>query len=140
MLKHCIIYAAINSGTIYEAPAFERCLFRHTKLVKIDFQTSTFADCRFEGALKDVLFHRQAFKGERFPPNDMVNVDFTAAKLHDVGFRNLVLDRVRFPDDAEHVVIKNFAAAMDQAIAALSREDDAARNERHDAGQQDTHE
>jgi fluoroquinolone resistance protein len=113
------------SGTIYQAAAFERCTFSNAKLTKIDFQSSTFKDCRFEGELNDVLFYRHGFKGEQYPPNEMVNVDFTRAKLRSVGFRKLLLDRVRFPQDDEHVVIKNFARSIDLMIKLLSQQNDA---------------
>jgi uncharacterized protein YjbI with pentapeptide repeats len=112
------------SGTTYEAAAFERCVFSNAKLVKIDFQTSTFTDCRFEGELDDVLFYRHGFKGEKYPPNEMMNVDFSLARLKHVGFRGLVLDRVRLPNDDEHIVLKNFAATLDQMVAALQRQSD----------------
>lgn len=113
------------TGTIYEAAAFERCTFCNAKLVKIDFQTSTFTACRFEGQLDDVLFYRNGFKGERYPPYEMVNVDFTRARLKHVGFRGLVLDLVRLPDDEEHIVLKNFPATLDQMAATLQRHGDA---------------
>jgi uncharacterized protein YjbI with pentapeptide repeats len=112
------------SATTYQAAAFERCTFKNAKLTKIDFQSSTFKDCRFEGELNDVLFYRQGFKGEQYPPNEMVNVDFTGAKLRSVGFRKLVLDRVQFPRDDEHVVIRNVATAIDQIVGVLSRQND----------------
>ncbi len=113
------------SGTTYEAAAFERCTFSNAKLTKIDFQSSTFKDCRFEGELNDVLFYRHGFKGKKYPPNEMVNVDFTGAKLRGVGFRNLVLDRVHFPNDDEHIVIRDFPRSMDQVIEVLNQLNDA---------------
>jgi uncharacterized protein YjbI with pentapeptide repeats len=111
--------------TSYKAACFERCVFRNAKLVKIDFQTSTFTDCLFEGELRDVLFYRRGFQGEAFPPNEMINVDFSRAKLRQVGFRGLTLDRVRLPQDTEHIVIKNFASALDKAIEVLKRQEDS---------------
>lgn len=110
--------------TAYKAAAFERCVFRDAKLVKIDFQTSTFTDCVFEGELRDVLFYRRGFEGEAFPSNEMINVDLSRAKLHDVSFRGLALDRVRLPEDAEHIVIKNVPATLDKLIAALKQQGD----------------
>ena len=124
------IYSGVNfSGsdlreTVYKAAAFERCVFRDAKLVKIDFQTSTFNDCVFEGELRDVLFYRRGFEGEAFPPNEMANVDFSRAKLHDVGFRGLALDQVKLPQDADHIVIRNVAATLDKLIAALKPQGD----------------
>jgi hypothetical protein len=112
------------SGTIYEAAAFEGCLFSNSKLVKIDFQTSAFTNCRFEGELDDVLFYRHGFKGEKYPPNEMVNVDFSRARLKHVGFRGLMLDRVRLPNDDEHLVLKNFDTTLAQMAGALQRQSD----------------
>jgi hypothetical protein len=40
--------------------SFERCLFRDTNLKKVDFQTSNFSDCRFEGELREVSGGRAA--------------------------------------------------------------------------------
>ena len=116
---------ADSSGTSYKAAAFERCLFRNAKLVKIDFQTSTFVDCRFEGELSDILFYRRGFQGEAFPPNEMIDVDFTRAQLRHVSFRGLTLDRVRFPSDSEHVVIKNFGSALDRMTQTFEQQGDA---------------
>jgi uncharacterized protein YjbI with pentapeptide repeats len=107
--------------TAYTAAAFEGCLFANTRLDKVDFQTSTFVDCRFEGELKEVLFYRRGFKGEAFPPNEMRDVDFTRARLHLVEFRGLALDRVRFPEDGGYLVIHNYAAALDKIIASLEQ-------------------
>src|SRR5262249_25160709 len=57
--------------TVYKAAGFDRCTFRNTKLEKLDFQTSVFTSCVFEGELRDVLFYRQGFEGEAFPANEM---------------------------------------------------------------------
>lgn len=110
--------------TVYKAAVFERCIFRNSKLVKIDFQTSTFTDCLFEGELRDILFYGRGFQGEAFPPNEMVNVDFSQAKLRQVGFRGLVLDRVKMPHDEEHIVIPSLPKALDRMIDDLRRRDD----------------
>lgn len=109
----------------YMAASFERCVFRNAKLVKVDFQTSTFTDCEFQGELREVLFCRRGFKGEDFPPNEMINVDFSKATFRFVEFRGLSLERVKFPDDdAEHVVIKNYVSTLDTVIAALRSQHD----------------
>jgi fluoroquinolone resistance protein len=110
--------------TAYTAAAFGRCTFRHTKLVKIDFQMSSFKDCIFEGELNDVLFYCRGFKGESYPPNEMINIDFTRAKLRHVSFRGLTLDRVQLPNDGEHLVIKNFSSTLETAINALQKQGD----------------
>ena len=110
--------------TAYQAAAFERCVFRNTKLEHIDFESSTFADCVFEGELRDVLFNRRGFKGESFPPNEMLNVDFSQAKLYDVGFRGLTLEQVKLPDDSDHILIRNVTATLNRLIGTLNQQDD----------------
>ena len=75
------------SRTAYTAALFHRCTFSHTKLEKVDFQTTAFSECKFEGPLSHVLFYRRAFNGEAFPPNEMVDVDFRRATLRFVEFR-----------------------------------------------------
>jgi uncharacterized protein YjbI with pentapeptide repeats len=107
------------SGTIYEAAEFERCVFVNCTMKKIDFQSSSFVDCRFEGELDDVIFYRQGFNGEHFPPNEMINVDFSKAILRHVGFRRLNLDRVQFPENSNHIVIKNFGPVLDRMASTL---------------------
>ena len=120
-------------GTVYVAAAFEGCLFRQAKLVKVDFGTSTFASCRFEGELREVIFWRsdmfaRGFAEDAFPQNQMMDVDFTRTKLLDVEFRGLSLDRVLLPNDSEHLVINHFGDVLDEVIAALRlQKDETAR-------------
>jgi len=111
-------------GTAYKAAAFEGCVFRNAKIEGIDFDSSTFSDCVFEGELRDVLFYRRGFEGEAFPENEMINVDFSRAKLRDVGFRGLSMERVKLPEDADHIMIKNVPATLDKLIAALKQQSD----------------
>jgi len=110
--------------TAYKAAAFEGCIFRNARLEKVDFQTSTFVECVFEGELRDVEFYRRGFQGEAFPANEMVNVDFSRAKLHAVAFRGLTLDRVNLPADADHIVIRDVAATLDRLLSALKQQGD----------------
>ena len=116
-------------NTVYVAAAFERCSFRFGKLINILFGTSTFVDCTFEGELREVRFWRsdlstRGFPTDAFPPNEMINVDFSHAKLRDVEFRGLTLDRVRLPSDADHIVIEDFAGVLDRLISALTQQHD----------------
>lgn len=69
------------------AAEFVGCDFSHAKLDKVDFQSSTFTDCIFEGELREVLFYRRGFEGEQFPPNEMTRVDLRGAKLRWSQFR-----------------------------------------------------
>ena len=110
--------------TVYQAAAFERCSFRNARLVKIDFQTSTFKDCVFEGELRDVLFYRYGFRGERFPPNEMINIDMSRTELHAVDFRGLTLKLVKLPENASHLLIKDVANTLDKYTEELRQRND----------------
>jgi uncharacterized protein YjbI with pentapeptide repeats len=103
---------------------FDHCIFRNSKLVKIDFDGSAFNDCVFEGSLNDVLFWHRGFKEKGFPPNEMKNVDFRHATLRAVGFRGLTLAHVRLPEDDKHIVIKNFTSVLDKMLEALKGQED----------------
>jgi uncharacterized protein YjbI with pentapeptide repeats len=109
--------AADMRGTMYGAAEFLRCKFNHAKLNKVDFQSSTFTDCSFEGELREVLFYRRGFRGERFPPNEMKRVDFRRAKLRWSEFRGLDLDEVFFPADEDHIVVENYPETLDRLLA-----------------------
>jgi uncharacterized protein YjbI with pentapeptide repeats len=109
--------AADMRGTIYKAAEFVGCKFNHAKLNKVDFQSSTFTDCSFEGELREVLFYRRGFEGERFPPNEMKRVDFSRAKLRWSEFRGLDLDEVAFPADEDHIVIDDFPEMLDRLLS-----------------------
>jgi len=116
--------------TIYIAAGFERCVFRNTKLVKIDFGNSTFTDCQFEGELREVqfwrsnLFLRPELPADAFPPNEMLNADFSRAKLRNVEFRGIDLSNVRLPNDADHIIVQNYGITLDKLIEALRKDGD----------------
>jgi uncharacterized protein YjbI with pentapeptide repeats len=97
--------------TSWDAAEFVGCTFNDTKLYDVNFQTSTFTDCTFEGEVREVTFNRVGFEGEAYPPNEMKGVDFSRANLRDCTFRGLELKHVRF--SAEHqLVISQFPAAL----------------------------
>jgi len=115
--------------TSYVAAAFEGCFFRNTKLSNIDFGTTSFKDCIFEGELRQVRFWRsdlfaRGYPESAFPPNEMVGIDFSNAKLRDVEFRGLSLDRVRLPDDAAHIMINDFPGVLDKLISVFRQQGD----------------
>jgi uncharacterized protein YjbI with pentapeptide repeats len=113
-------------GTIYGAAEFVRCKFNHARLSKVDFQSSTFTDCSFEGELREVIFNDRGFKGELFPPNEMKQVDLRRARLRWSEFRGLDLDDVLLPTDEDHIVVENYPEALDRLLVFF--------NGRHDVG------
>ena len=116
-------------GTVYLAAAFERCLFCNTKLENVNFGTSTFVNCHFQGELREVIFWRsdlfsRQFPEDAFPPNEMQDIDFSRAKLRWVEFRGLSLKQVHFPVDPDHVIIQNGPTVLDKLIDTLKKQGD----------------
>jgi uncharacterized protein YjbI with pentapeptide repeats len=113
-------------STAYHAAEFTNCTFKNTRLDGVDFQTSVFTNCHFEGVLREVQFHRRGFRGDAFPPNEMLRVDFSRAKLRWVEFRGLDLESVRFPEDDEHIVLNDYRAALGRLLDTLKCRTDLA--------------
>jgi uncharacterized protein YjbI with pentapeptide repeats len=98
---------------------FVACTFRGAKLSKVNFGGSSFSDCAFEGELNEVTFNHRAFKADFWQPNEMTRVDFRTAQLRSVEFRGLDLHDVRFPEDADHLILKNYPQTLDKLIQQL---------------------
>jgi fluoroquinolone resistance protein len=120
----CDFTAADMRGSIYGAAEFLRCKFNRAKLDKVDFQSSAFVDCSFEGELRDVVFCRKGFDCERFPPNEMKRVGLRRAKLRGTTFMGLDLDEVLFPEDEDHIVVDDFPQILDLLLAHFGRRSD----------------
>jgi len=112
--------------TAYVSAGFVGCLFKNTWLDKVNFQGSAFMDCSFEGELREVCFNRKGFGANSLPPNEMLRVDFTGAKLRSVEFRGLNLDDVCFPTDPDHIVLDEYPQALDKLIQGLQVRTDMA--------------
>lgn len=105
-------------GLISTSETHIDCDFSHARLDKIDFQSSSFIRCRFAGEVREVIFYDLAFKSKKPDPNPMEDVDFSKAELRWVEFRHLDLDRVRLPEDENHIVLKNYGCVLRRALAA----------------------
>lgn len=116
--------------TLYIAGAFVGCIFRCANLTRINFASSTFTDCRFEGELKEVqfwrsdMFIRPKYPKDAFPENEMSNCDFSGATLRDVEFRGINLDDVRLPNNTDHIIVQHYSATLDWLIGALQQQGD----------------
>ncbi len=110
----------------YVATEFTGCTFKHTRLNKVDFQTSAFTNCEFTGELQEVLFYRRGFKGEAFPPNEMDNVSFAGAKLRWVEFRGLDMTNVLFPQDDDHIIVDDYPSTVERLVGTFEGKDDLA--------------
>ena len=86
---------------------FNSCTFRQSKLNKVDFEGSSFANCVFEGLLEEVAFARESLGESDLPPNEMLNVDFSRAELLWVSFRGTPV-QIRIwnceEEKAEHLI------------------------------------
>jgi len=102
--------------TVHKSADFIDCTFCDTNLTKVDFWGSVFVNCSFEGDLNQVLFHRYAFRGEAFPPNEMKGVDFRRARFHFVEFRELDMDDVKWPEGDEHILLEDYRATLERAL------------------------
>lgn len=100
------------------------CIFVDTKLAKVDFHGTVFENCIFSGELNEVLFYRYNFRGEAYPPNEMKGVDFRHATLRYVEFRELDMNDVKWPEDSEHIILKNYKASLDKMLNALKLRSD----------------
>lgn len=105
-------------GILSSTATFASCDFSHARLDKVDFQSSSFIRCRFAGEVRGVLFYDLAYKSPKSDPNPMDDIDFSGAHLRRVEFRHLNLDRVRFPEDDDHILLKNYGCVLQKAIAA----------------------
>ena len=106
-------------GLVSTAATYVDCDFGNAKLEKIEFQSSSFIRCHFAGKLREVIFYDHGFKTGKPDPNPMEDVDFSDAQLRWVEFRRLNLDRVRLPEDNDHLVITNYQCVLNRALAIL---------------------
>jgi len=102
------------------AATFTDCNFSHARLERIDFESSGFVRCHFAGELRDVIFDHHGFETGKTEPNPMEDVDFTKAKLRNVEFRRLNLDRVYLPQDGDHLIITKYPCVLRKALEALA--------------------
>jgi uncharacterized protein YjbI with pentapeptide repeats len=116
--------ADLRDASFYPSAEFVGCTFRSTQLTKVHFWASSFSDCSFEGDLEEVTFMRSDPTAGDLPPNEMLRVDFSKARLLDVEFRGLDLDRVTFPADPEHIIVEDYHDALGSLVRASSGKND----------------
>ncbi|HEY8075057.1 MAG TPA: pentapeptide repeat-containing protein [Labilithrix sp.] len=111
--------------SVHHASEMIECDFANAKISHVDFQGTVFVRCRFKGLLEDVLFYRNAFRGERFPPNEMLDVDLRETELRFVEFRSLDMASVRWPSGPGYILLDDYAATLDHLVLALEKREDA---------------
>jgi len=110
--------------TAHQSADFVDCIFSDTNLAKVDFWGTVFLNCIFEGRLDEVIFHRYAFRGEMYPPNEMKGVDFRRARFRFVEFRGLDMTDVKWPEDNDCIVIGNYTETLKQVLQSLKAKAD----------------
>lgn len=106
-------------GASCTTATFVDCDFSQARLVKIDFQSSSFIRTRFAGELREVTFWDHGFKTGKPDANPMEDVDFSDAVFREVDFRRLNLDRVTFPTRPGHIVVRHYPCVLERAMATL---------------------
>lgn len=120
-----LLYAHVDfSGAdlrraVSSTATFRDCDFAGAKLVKTEFGGSRFVRCRFSGLLREVIFQARDLRHREVEPNTMEDVDFSQAQLRWVEFHHLDLDRVTFPQDARHLVVRNWRCVLEHCLAKL---------------------
>jgi hypothetical protein len=91
-------------------------------LDKVEFGSTIFLRCRFAGVLREVIFSDHGFRTGKRDPNPMEDIDFSAATLRWVECRGLNLDRVRWPTDDDHIVVRHLPCVLDRAVEMLAQD------------------
>jgi uncharacterized protein YjbI with pentapeptide repeats len=113
----------------YTSAVLEACQFARSQLDDVDFQGSRFSACGFSGQLRRTRFADFGFGSENQPPNEMHNVDFSAASLRWAEFKRLDLSRCTLPQDEWHVVIPEVHTFLLKAVECLDRGNEAFERE-----------
>jgi uncharacterized protein YjbI with pentapeptide repeats len=119
------VYQSVNfsranlRSIVCPAATFTDCDFANAQLTKVDFQSSSFIRCRFAGLLREVMFYDRGFKTGKPDPNPMEDVDFSQAELRMVEFRHLDLDRVKFPQGSDHLLVHHYRCVLERAVHEL---------------------
>ncbi len=110
-------------GSFHSCAEYRDCRFKNTRLKKVGFQGSRFVDCTFEGELREVCFNRADTQYNSFPPNYMIRVDFSRAKLRLVEFRELELNDVALPADEDHIILDEYRPTLERLIKVFTADE-----------------
>jgi hypothetical protein len=96
------------------------CAFCDAKLKRVNFGGARFKDCTFSDLLDEVIFNRLDFLYKDALPNEMKNVSFADARFRFVEFRKLDMADVVWPTASGHLVVDDYRATLECAIARLT--------------------
>lgn len=122
LFRDCVFAGSMLRGFICPGAVFEDCRFEECRLAKVDFGGSIFRRTEFAGTLREVIFGDLPWDHEHYEPNVMEDVDFRAAELCWVEFRNLALHRVCWPEHPANETFTHFPCVLRQTIHALQRD------------------
>lgn len=94
IFKNCLFDSCKFKKSIFNRPKFIYVKFTNVIFKSIDFNASSFDHCNFQGELNDVWFKggfQTEYEIQHFgkpQKNEMINVSFADAKLHDLTFSN----------------------------------------------------
>ncbi|WP_107782958.1 pentapeptide repeat-containing protein [Capnocytophaga leadbetteri] len=82
ILKNCSFQKCNFQGQHFEYPFFDNCIFDKCKLKNINFNDSSFRNCKFIGKLEDVTFNG-IYNNRKRERTVLENVDFSEAVFGD---------------------------------------------------------
>lgn len=128
--EHCWFGRTRLTRAVFARAEFDDCTFEDCVLDGVDFNASSFERCVFRGPVKDVWFRggyahpAEAKRLGKSRPNQMRDVDFTAATLVDVTFSDgCDVSTLLLPDDGSVVRLDRWRARIDGAVAVATDED-----------------
>lgn len=117
--QNCQFVEARFTKTVFNRPEFDSCEFDKCNLKGIDFNASSFVNCRFAGELDGVWFkggfQTSAEESKYGKPrrNELRGVDFRAASLWGVAFSNHCgFEKVQLPSDGQHVYVADWRSGL----------------------------
>lgn len=111
-------------GCAFSKAVFTDCRFIDALLKEVNFKGSIIIRCVFKGLLDEVIFQQYTTKGEPFPPNEMLDVDFRDATLENVEFRWLDMGNVVWPKGPEHIIIHDYKNKLSNILDQLKNRND----------------
>ena len=82
ILKNCSFQKCNFQGQYFEYPFFDNCIFDKCKLKNINFNDSSFRNCKFIGKLEDVTFNG-IYNNRKRERTVLENVDFSETVFGD---------------------------------------------------------
>jgi fluoroquinolone resistance protein len=123
----CTFEDSIFTKAIFNRAEFTNCIFKNCKLKGVDFNASSFENCKFIGLLEDVWF-KGGFQVEELNKefgvprkNKMLNVDFSEAKLVDLTISDgCDLSTIILPKTGHYQLFDNWKAYLEKLRKSIS--------------------